>query len=65
MPAGRRQKAHQGLEQRGLAHAIMAKNSNELAFLHNEADPVQDRDAAITRAKSLHIEHHAAACLPR
>jgi hypothetical protein len=65
MPAGCRQKAHQRLEQCSLAHAIMAENSDELAFVHNEADPVQNRNATVTRAESLHIEHHAAACLPR
>src|SRR5216683_2894607 len=65
MSAGRRQKAHQRLEQRGLAHAVMAENSDELALIDGEADPVEDRNAAVAGAQPCHIEHHAAACLPK
>ena len=64
-PAGRRQKAHQRLEQRRLAHAVVAENADELALVDREADPVEDRNAAVAGAQSLDIEHHAAACLPR
>ena len=64
-PAGRRQKSHQRLEQRRLAHAVMAEDSDELADLDGKAHPVEDRNAAVARAQSLDVEHHAAACLPR
>ena len=64
-PAGRRQEAHQRLEQRRLAHAVVAENSDELALVDGEADPVEDRNAAVACTQPRHIEHHAAACLPR
>src|ERR1700738_3880222 len=64
-PARRRQESHQRLEQRGLAHAVMPENSDELAIVDREADPVEDRHAAVARTQTLHIEHPAAACLPR
>ena len=64
-PACRRQETHQCLEQRRLAHAIVTEDSNELALVDRKTNPVEDRNAAIARTQPLHIEHHAAACLPR
>jgi hypothetical protein len=48
--AGRRQKAHQRFQQCRLAHAIVAQDSDELTFIDGEADPVEYRNAAITRS---------------
>jgi hypothetical protein len=64
-PAGCRQNTHQRFQERRLAHAVVAENADEFALVDGEAHPVEDRNAAIPRSQSLHIEHHAAACLPR
>ncbi len=65
-PAGRRELADQGLEQRALAHAVMAEHADELACLDAERDVHDDGYLLIARGEVDNIEHRGqAACLPR
>ncbi|KAG0924320.1 hypothetical protein G6F31_019153 [Rhizopus arrhizus] len=46
-PGARRQKAEQGLEHRGLAGAVGADHTGDLACARLDVDAVQDRDVAV------------------
>ena len=41
------QEAHQGLEERGLPHAVVAEDAHNLALADIEVDAVQNRDTAV------------------
>ena len=61
-PARRRPRssAHQRLQQRGLAHAVVADDAQRLAGLERgERHPVQHRHGAIAGTQIAHLEDHA------
>ena len=58
-PAGRGHDAHDGLEEGGLAHPVVAEHPDDLALLHREVDPVQHRHPAVPGAQRLDFEQRA------
>jgi len=63
-PCGRRDEAHQGPHQRGLSHAVVTEDAEELPGFQQDVDAHQDRNAAVAGAQCCDFEHHAA-FLPR
>ena len=63
--AGERNLADQGLQERRLAHAVMAEHADHFVLADREVDPGQNRNAAIAGVEIVDFEHHAATCLPR
>jgi len=66
LSAGGAHSADEGLQKRGLAHAVVAEDAYELALGDCKGDAVQDLDAPVSGGKVGDGEHgHAAACRPR
>ena len=63
-PAGRGDDAHDGLEEGGLAHAVVAEHADDLPLLDREVDPVQHRHPAVAGAQRLDFEQRAHAPAP-
>ena len=59
-PAARRQQADQRLQQRRLAHAVVADDADRLAFVHLQRHAVQHRHVAVAGAELGHVEHEVA-----
>ena len=68
LAAARRQQPHDGLHERGLAHAIVADNSDRLALPELQRDAVKHRDFAVAGLQIRDVEDEAVrldACLGR
>ena len=50
------QEAHQGLQQRGLPHAVVAEDAHHLPFADVEIDAVQDRHPAVPAAEPPRLQ---------
>ena len=57
-PGAGGQEAHQGLQERGLPHAVVAEDAHHLAFAHLDPDAVQDRRPAVPARQILHLQAH-------
>ena len=57
LAAARRQQPHNGLHERGLAHAIVADNSDRFAFPELQRDPMQHRQFAIAGLQIGNVEY--------
>ena len=55
-PGAGGQEAHQGLQERGLPHAVVAEDPHHLAFAHLDPDAVQDRHPAVPARQILHLQ---------
>ncbi len=58
---GRRHQAHDGLQQGGLAHAVVADDADRLAFAQRQRDAAQHRHLAIAGTQVGNVEHDVAA----
>src|SRR5579863_1515924 len=63
--AGERNLADQSLQQRCLAHAVVAEHADHLVLTDRKIDPGQNRNAAIAGVEIVDFKHQAATCLPR
>ncbi len=63
--ARRRNDAHQRLEERGLAHAVVAEHAENLALRNDDIDALQDRNAAISGAEAADFKQCGHALRPR
>ena len=59
LPPRRRQQAHDGLQQRRLAHAVVADDADRLALAELQRDAVQHRDFAVAGVQVRDVEHDA------
>ena len=58
-PSGSGDDSHDGLEERGLAHSVVAEHPDDLPFLDREVHPVQHRNPIVAGAQRLDLEERA------